>query len=363
MKINKQKGFIIPLLIGIIAVLIIGGGAYIYTNKKAENSSPLVINSNLPTQTTTQTSTTTINQIALKTLGDYFSQFKSLTTTLNRRIIDYKINKTSIVGDFNKKNQCYELLVDYSVKTAIKPIEGNLVKSDWVAGNGQVGTDNWINNKSENFSLIKGKDNVYTINEDGTTNMGVCNQGSSLPAQTNKTSTITDTTKDWKTYTNIKYGFELMYPAGYKTIEIPASVPTGLEIDLSKGSVFVHELDDSLQEIDLPLNCMFSSKDLEDKNMLLYVGTKEISGTNFYHYINYKSMQEYLGDYCGMSSGCWYEDIYRTLYNSKCYEIEYTRADREFIEGNPYSNPKVIGDVKAVPDIFNQIISTFKFTN
>ena len=32
---NKQKGFIVPLLISIITILIIGGGSYIYFNKKA----------------------------------------------------------------------------------------------------------------------------------------------------------------------------------------------------------------------------------------------------------------------------------------------------------------------------------------
>ncbi len=33
---NKQKGFIVPLLLAIIAVLVIGGGAYIYEIKKAQ---------------------------------------------------------------------------------------------------------------------------------------------------------------------------------------------------------------------------------------------------------------------------------------------------------------------------------------
>jgi hypothetical protein len=31
---NKQKGFVIPLIIAIIAILGIGGGVYVYTNKK-----------------------------------------------------------------------------------------------------------------------------------------------------------------------------------------------------------------------------------------------------------------------------------------------------------------------------------------
>jgi hypothetical protein len=35
-KNNLQKGFMVPVLIGIIAVLVIGGGVYIYKNKKVE---------------------------------------------------------------------------------------------------------------------------------------------------------------------------------------------------------------------------------------------------------------------------------------------------------------------------------------
>ncbi len=33
---NQNKGFIVPVLIGIIALLIIGGGVYVYENKKVE---------------------------------------------------------------------------------------------------------------------------------------------------------------------------------------------------------------------------------------------------------------------------------------------------------------------------------------
>lgn len=48
-----KKGFVVPLLLAIIAVLIIGGGVYIYNNKKAE--APVVIDTGTQ-QTDTQTS-------------------------------------------------------------------------------------------------------------------------------------------------------------------------------------------------------------------------------------------------------------------------------------------------------------------
>lgn len=44
---NLQKGFIAPLLIALIALLLIGGGAYMYTQKKQENP-PAVENATLP---------------------------------------------------------------------------------------------------------------------------------------------------------------------------------------------------------------------------------------------------------------------------------------------------------------------------
>jgi len=48
---NLQKGFIVPLLLVIIAVLVIGGGVYIYKNKKTE--SPVVVD--IETQQSNQT--------------------------------------------------------------------------------------------------------------------------------------------------------------------------------------------------------------------------------------------------------------------------------------------------------------------
>ena len=167
-----------------------------------------------------------------------------------------------------------------------------------------------------------------------------------------------DETAGWETYTNIKYGFEFKYPDGYETKEIPRSTPTGLKMSIEKGSIMVQEIDNSIINIDLPEDCMFNSDTLEEKNMLSFIDTKEINGIDFYCYKNYP---EYIGGYCGMSMGCLYQDIYRTLHNDNCYQIVYERYDRSFIEGNPYGDHKVIGDVEEVPEIFDQILSTFKF--
>lgn len=50
--INNQKGFVVPLLLAIIAILVIGSGVYVYNNKKAETSTLSV---DTEVQTTNQT--------------------------------------------------------------------------------------------------------------------------------------------------------------------------------------------------------------------------------------------------------------------------------------------------------------------
>jgi hypothetical protein len=167
-----------------------------------------------------------------------------------------------------------------------------------------------------------------------------------------------DETADWKIYTNEEYGFEFKYPEDLGAKEIPTSKPTGLNISLDKGDIVVQEINNSIINIDLPEDCIFNSSTLEEEKMLSFVSTKKANGIDFYYYKNYP---EYIGGYCGMSTGCWYKDIYRTFYNDHCYQIVYNRSNRSFIEGNPYDNPKIIGDVKEVPEIFDQILSTFKF--
>jgi len=166
-------------------------------------------------------------------------------------------------------------------------------------------------------------------------------------------------TVDWETYRNEEYEFEFKYPEGYKTQEIPTYTPTGLSVSLDGGNITVQEIDSSIIRINLPEDCMFNSSILEEKNMLSFVSTKEVNGISFYYYKNYP---EYIGGYCGMSAGCSYKDIYRTFYNDKCYQIVYIRSDRAFIEGNPYDpESKITGDVKEVPTLFDQMLSTFRF--
>jgi len=69
---NVQKGFIVPVLLGIIALLVIGGGLYVYENKKTETP---VAHIDTGTQTTNQaeqtnTSSTKIDVAGMKQYTD-----------------------------------------------------------------------------------------------------------------------------------------------------------------------------------------------------------------------------------------------------------------------------------------------------
>src|SRR3989344_1843437 len=82
---NSQKGFIVPVLIVIIALLVIGGGVYVYKNKKTE--APL--NTGTP-QTNNQTPSVATNQ-----------------TILNSLITDWKKIGPSILPGFPAVNQAF----------------------------------------------------------------------------------------------------------------------------------------------------------------------------------------------------------------------------------------------------------------
>ena len=157
-----------------------------------------------------------------------------------------------------------------------------------------------------------------------------------------------DETANWKTYGNEEYGFEVKYPDQFSVTEtyISEKPPSGISLVSKdkndfKGRIWIRMF--AKNERKSREECIN-----EEQTLLSYEGQKVVNSIVFYHFVNYP---EHIGAYCGMSGGCNYKDIYRTFYNDNCYQIEYSRSDREFIEG----------DVKEVPALFYKILSTFRF--
>jgi len=158
-------------------------------------------------------------------------------------------------------------------------------------------------------------------------------------------------TAGWKTYTNTQYGFEIKYSNPAKL----SPILQGIQIDINgiAGSIFVSKLKkindgwDNSSLSNRTINCIVDKNDESIKGFYNYKDLKNINNINFYHYINYP---DFIGKFCGMSSGCWYNDVYRIVNGDVCYEITYTRSHRE------------ISKPEQIPDLINQIVSTFKFT-
>ncbi|MDO8575361.1 MAG: DUF86 domain-containing protein [bacterium] len=104
--IPSQKGFVIPLIIAIMAVLAIGGGVYVYENNKTEKSAVVDTGTQQTNQNQQQTNTKTL----------------PVTTQQNTSANNTNINNIStcdLKNNSDEKNRCYE-------EVAIKNVDVNV---------------------------------------------------------------------------------------------------------------------------------------------------------------------------------------------------------------------------------------------
>jgi hypothetical protein len=171
-------------------------------------------------------------------------------------------------------------------------------------------------------------------------------QSAVLPLQ-NQIATSTDMT-GWQTYTNDQYGFTLQYPAGVKVgttsyIELWGETATGTTIDLSVDN----GVSSNSFEITASPNqslCTFPKDEPGAQQ-------ENINGVNFtiWPWENSPGNESWES-----------VKMYDTTYDGICYQI------RESVGGS-YSSPVMEPDYNSVEEqvdpVFNQIMSTFKFTN
>lgn len=146
-----------------------------------------------------------------------------------------------------------------------------------------------------------------------------------------------DETADWKTYGNEEY--EVKYPQDILATEI-------------NNNLVLRDYTPSYEDRNVPqremnINKLEQEADCQDTTLLSFKDSEKIGDITFKHYVNYP---EHLGAYCGMSTGCQYHDIYRSSYKGNCYEINIRRNDVAYRNDN-----------QTFSEVFNQILSTFKF--
>ena len=150
---NLQKGFIVPVLLVIIALLVIGGGVYVYKNKKVEV--PAVVD-NGAQQTNTQTPPVSAQQNTVTNPSNNQSVFVGTKKTfLPEKIISIDTSKKTFVVNYESRQAPFTIPTEFSVvsETTIKK-ENGLLNFNNLAVNDVV----WIR------AYEKGKDKYVAKN-------------------------------------------------------------------------------------------------------------------------------------------------------------------------------------------------------
>lgn len=178
----------------------------------------------------------------------------------------------------------------------------------------------------------------------------------------------TDTPKDWKTYTDVKYGFEFMYPLSYQIVDFSklneesksnteGSVYPSSDFALSSGSnihdyVAIFDVVVPLPEIDKRSKANYKAKTLEDYKAN-YVSYDNPKGYYSFDVNIHESSPFFINGFSALKQIYSAErsgDIYSEINKDVRYVIFDGKSRFIIIEG-------LRGSV-----LFDHIVSTFKFT-
>lgn len=171
---NKHQGFILPLLVAIIGILLIGGGAYVYVNR--ESNIPKDNSVNTTTAATTSTSSINLQSVPITPTVETSKVYVNSSANYS---ISYPSSSKIVATDQNcvsiKVNYGYILINSGASQGPCGPTGvgiGNVRTNDSVtvnnkqyASTGFVGTD--LSSSFLSFSLNDKIQVTYGVNTDG----------------------------------------------------------------------------------------------------------------------------------------------------------------------------------------------------
>lgn len=324
---NNQKGFIVPIVIIIIVIVVIYFLAHVYQSKKTD--SPVVINSNLPAQTSTSTAQPSITSISTTS-----GSIGSVIELKGYNLIDVRGDQNIIIENSNKETASFGFgdVTHLDLSKKFSSIKFTLAAKVC----NQLGTDAGLPCKTW-MNIIPGQYKIYIDN--------IRNEVGGQISKSNVMNFIvvgatTDVTKDWKTYINKKWGFEIKYPAGFE-----AKIDSE-EINLEFSIRKTNDPEEAKNSDGACSNCTFRLQILPS-----FIGL-----SNKVDLI--KTPEEWIKDQKGMGS-----NYSQTIIAEK---NAYKRMGEEtyfvFLKnGSMYDRYEL--SVKGNDNNANTILSTFKFTN
>lgn len=326
---NSQKGFMVPLLIAIIALLVIGGGVYVYNKEKVET--PAVIDTE--TQQTNQVQQQTTNKtpsvaVTLDLSSSFARQFETVLSEAFKKPENF--NGHYRVAEVGCGTGCFTfVLIDKDTgKIYPAPIGNDIGQFTGDIGQPYNLNSNQIKIIADNGSKI----NTYAFN------------GSSFSLLSSVASQSSVSTSNWKIYQNILGKYSVKYPTNWY-IDTSTPSATIANYDWSVGGGNDAPISPENIVISITMYPNFSVSEtvaswanrigLSSKRDIFVDGIKAIRGRKIY------TGQEESGYYQkGELSG----DYVLVVYNGTGYQITYS----------PYGS--------KFANTFDQILSIFKFT-
>ncbi len=330
---NNQKGFVVPLILAIIAVLAIGGGVYYYKQAKSSDES------------------NKINYFQVPELGLKFK----ITPDLNDLV--YKIE------DFGGEHGKVAYFSSVTLIQADKAAGGRHCSLEEGGGLGALGLwttgkDKYVPNGyythpqapcSDNKSVQDLENSLIASFQDALKTSEV------ITTQNNSVSEVTRTA-DWKTYINSKYGFSFKYPSEWG--DLISSTNGGRNVISTSDhsfSVLIGPLPDSRGQ-----STSYASIKSYFKNLIL----------------NTESTPEYLNKIAKGEAG--YSDLYDTTIGGQPAFTTISRSGKGIVQIYSYAeympennslfevsyglNPQR-NLTNADHEIYKQILASFTFTH